>query len=585
MLKRTRAEDVENVKIGEMIKIQGWVERIRDFGNVSFGVVRDSSGYVQVTWARNEALLQEKEKNYEEFRGIPMESVVSITGSLQNRPEKEKNPKQKNGEVELVVSNMEILNLCRENLPLSIHSQDIESHEQTRLKYRYLDLRRRKMQKILAFRSSISHCIRSFLISRGFMDVETPTLFKPTPEGAREFIVPTQTPGKYFALPQSPQQCKQLLMAAGVEKYFQFARCYRNEPLRSDRQPEFTQIDLEMAFSDEETVIQVIEDMFLEISDKIQVSLEFPFRRLSYNDAIHRYGTDKPDLRYGMEIADILPYCEEDDIFVHALNLKGLGKALSRKEVEILKKTIVEQFPEAKSAYLIKVKEDGKWKGPQFLSEHRKQELETNIDLKYGDLMVIMSGINKEKVLQILGSFRTHGARKSQEIGILEFKGKFSPAWICNFPLFEFDGDTIQSVHHPFTAPVKAEEQNLRILIENRDKLCTYDSMSSRSYDLVINGYEIGGGSVRIHDASLQEGVLDLLGSDRDEFQHLIDALSLGCPPHAGIALGLDRLISVLCETDSIRDTIAFPKSSQGSDLMTGAPGEIDRKTLLEYNL
>lgn len=513
----------------QLVKLCGWISHKRKLNDdLCFIVLRDVSGTVQLR-----------------MKNIPenVESVLYIEGKVEKRPENTQNKNMSTGEIEISVEKYEILNESKQ-LPF----QYINADEDTLLKYRYLDLRRPKLQENIITRSKTMQIIRNYFISNRFLEIETPTLFKSTPEGAREYLVPTLQKGKFYALTQSPQQYKQLLMVGGLDRYFQIARCYRQESGRSDRQPEFTQVDVEMSFITQEDIITLIEGLLKEIFQKIlNIEVKTPFPRMTYHHAMENYGCDKPDTRFDFKIKKLvhpLRFLKTENYkYVYYINGVGLGK-LSNKESGRL--TLNEEN--------IKI--------------YKKELPELGIGVD--DILIIGYGNNKKQVLSSLNRVRL-------EIGkILNIEG-YNFLWVVDFPLFEENDDgTISSTHHPFTSPHQDDVNEL----ENNPL-----GVRGLHYDIVLNGCEIGGGSIRIHNPQVQEQVMKIIGAKKETFAHLFEAFSYGCPPHGGIALGLDRLMSLICKTKSIRDVIAFPKSMNGNESMTSAPSEVNEEQLKEVHI
>ncbi len=593
MLKRTKyCGYINEQDLGKEVILNGWVHRIRNHGGVIFIDLRDREGIVQ-------CVVEEKTNPevYELADRLRSEYVVALRGTVRKRPPGTENPRLKTGNYEVVIENLETLNTS-ETLPFPV---DEETHlsEEIKLKYRYLDLRRESMRENLLFRHRTYQIIRRVFVEEGFVEVETPFLTKSTPEGARDFLVPSRLhPGKFYALPQSPQLFKQVLMVAGFDRYFQIVKCLRDEDLRADRQPEFTQIDFEMSFVDEEDVMafseRLIYNLFMEL---LGVELKLPFDRIPYEYAMETYGSDKPDRRFGLELVDLTQIFKNTEFkvfrqaiasggVVKAINFKGSN--LSRKEIDELTQFV--QSLGAKGLAWIKVEEE-KLNSPivKFFSEEETKELLQRLEAEPGDV-IFFSADKKEAVYRILGSLRLHIGKKYNLIDT----SKFDIFWVVDFPLMEWDEEEKRfvSLHHPFTSP---REEDIHLLeralqrqdLEERKRLV--HSVKARAYDLVINGYEVGGGSIRIHRKDLQELVFKLLEipemEAREKFGFLLDALRFGAPPHGGLAFGLDRLIAIMRGLDSIRDVIAFPKTQKGICPLTGAPDYVEPKQLKELHI
>lgn len=567
--------------IGERVVLNGWVHRRRDHGGLIFVDVRDRTGLVQVVF--NEETSAEAYKTADTLRN---EYVVSIAGVVRQRVEGAENPELATGDIEVDGDGVDVLNKASE-LPFQIAERgDVD--DTVRLRNRALDLRRPKMQSILTLRHKAAKAVRDFLDEEGFLEIETPMLTRSTPEGARDYLVPSRVhPGKFYALPQSPQLYKQLLMVAGVERYFQIARCFRDEDLRADRQPEFTQIDAEMSFVEQEDVLDVMERLTAYVFKQAAgIELETAFARMSYDDAIDKYGTDKPDLRFGMELVDVADIVKDSDFrvftgaldaggVVRALNVKGAGH-FSRREIDDLTELAVQWG--AKGLAWIAVEGDG-LRSPiaRFFDEDLQRALLQALDAEPGDLLLFAAD-TREVATTVLGRLRVRLGRQLLDID----PDTYACVWIVDWPLFLRDPETgaLDSAHHPFTAP---RPEDVPLLDTDATQV------RGQMYDLVINGYEAGGGSIRIHSREVQEAVFRALGLSDDEvrekFGFLLDAFDHGTPPHGGIAFGFDRLIMLLADTDNIRDVIAFPKTQSATDLLTGAPAAVDAEQLLELHL
>jgi len=567
--------------VGREVTLMGWVARRRDHGGLIFVDLRDREGVVQVVF--NPEVSEEAHRLAHDLRA---EYVIAVRGEVSRRPPGTENPKIPTGDVEVLVKELSILNESR-TPPFAVEDH-VEVGEQVRLRYRYLDLRRPRMQQNLLMRHRAAQIIRNHLSRRGFVEVETPFLTRSTPEGARDFLVPSRlTPGTFYALPQSPQLFKQLLMVAGFDRYFQIVRCFRDEDLRADRQPEFTQVDLEMSFVSEEDVREVVEGLLQELlGELLGVQIQRPFPRLSYEEALERFGTDKPDLRFGMELKDVSDLVTGSSfrVFSEAVAeggvVKGLvlsgGAELSRKEVDGLVDLAISLG--AKGLAWARVASDG-WQSPiaKFFPRELQQRIAERMEADEGDLLLFVAD-SREVALDVLGRLRLDLA---QSRGLIP-SGEFRFLWVEDFPLLEYSDEEKRyvAVHHPFTSPREEDIPKLE---------SSPLEVKARAYDIVLNGHEIGGGSIRNHRLDLQRRIFRLLDISEDEarekFGFLLEALQYGAPPHGGIALGFDRLMMILCGEETIREVIPFPKTQRGTCLLTGAPSEVDPKQLKELHL
>ncbi|MCX7831298.1 MAG: aspartate--tRNA ligase [Actinobacteria bacterium] len=550
----------------------GWVDSIRNHGGLIFVDLRDRSGIVQL-------VSDPETPSFEELSRVKPEWVIKVEGIVRRRPEGTENPKMPTGEVEVLVSSVEVLSSSK--VPPFEIDENINVDERLRLKYRYLDLRRPNMMKNLIFRHEVALEVRKFLSANGFIEVETPYLTKSTPEGARDFLVPSRLyHGKFYALPQSPQLFKQILMVAGFEKYFQLARCFRDEDLRADRQPEHTQIDIEMSFVNEDDVLGLSEELIKRIFALASIELETPFMRITYDEAMSRFGSDKPDLRFDLEIIDLTDVFKDTQIGVFKVGNDGIiaglnpKKVFSRSEIERLTEFVKEEGARGLAWF---VKENGELRSPLLKFASEKEIYDLNSKILPDSTLFIMAG-ERETTLEILGKLRIELAR------ILELipENQFKVLWVTDFPMFEWSEEEkrYKAKHHPFTRP---KEDTLVYLDSNPLKVKAY------AYDLVINGVEVGGGSLRIFKPEIQKKIFDFLGIKEDEAQEkfgfLLEAFDYGVPPHGGIAFGLDRLIMIALGLNTIRDCIAFPKTQSGTCLLTGAPDTVSIRQLKELGI
>ena len=568
--------------IGQEVTLTGWVWRRRDHGGLIFVDLRDREGVTQISFDPEHS----GGEAFHAAEGIRSEWPIKVTGTVRKRPEGMENAKLVTGDVEVLVSAITVLN--RSKTPPFQIEDHIEAGEDVRLRYRYLDIRRPHMMANLKMRSDFTFAIREALHKRAFMEVETPSLFKSTPEGARDFLVPSRIqPGHFYALPQSPQLLKQLLMVGGVERYYQVAKCFRDEDLRADRQPEFTQVDIEMSFVTQDDVMGALEDVLKDAFAGMGVELPTPLRRISYWDAMETYGIDKPDTRYGMRLVDVTDIFKDSKfkVFASAANTEGdVVKCINAKGAGTWARSRIDKLEPvarelgAKGLAWIAFREDGSINSPivKFFSEDEMAALRERVDVQPGDLVMFAAGPRLQSC-EILGGMRCHMA---DALDVPREGHDF--LWVVDFPLFHWDEDrkAYASEHQPFTQPME----------EDIDKLDTDPlACGSHTYDFVMDGFEAGGGGMRIHDAQLQEKILEKLGFTperaRAQFGFLMDALEFGAPPMGGFALGLDRVCMLLAGADSIREVMAFPKTSSGSDMMSDAPSEVSAKQLKEVSL
>ncbi|WP_050804705.1 aspartate--tRNA ligase [Sporosarcina newyorkensis] len=567
-------------QIGQEVTLQGWVQKRRDLGGLIFIDVRDRAGIVQTVF--NPDISKEALEIAETLRN---EYVVEIKGHVIERAEKTKNPNLKTGAIEVQVSDVKVVNEAK-NPPFTIED-NTDVGEETRLKYRYLDLRRPELARIFKMRSDITKTVRNFLDDEGFLEVETPILTKSTPEGARDYLVPSRVhEGEFYALPQSPQLFKQLLMVSGFDRYYQIARCFRDEDLRADRQPEFTQIDMEMSFMSIEDILEMNERLMKKVMKDVKgVDVETPFKRLPYDEAMSRYGSDKPDTRFGMELTDVSEIVKDSSFKVFAgavesggqvklINVKGAAEKYSRKDIDALGEYA--KVYGAKGLAWLKVTEDG-FNGPiaKFFDGEIGEALKAAGEGEVGDLFLF--GADKKSVVaDSLGALRL---KLGKDLDLID-QSLYNFLWVTDWPLFEYDEEDgrYYAAHHPFTMPADVEQ------------LKTHpESVKAQAYDLVLNGYELGGGSLRIYQREVQEEMFKALGfteeSAREQFGFLMDAFEYGTPPHGGIAFGLDRIVMLLAGSTNLRDTIAFPKTASASDLLTEAPSSVDDAQLKELGI
>ncbi|NOY79671.1 MAG: aspartate--tRNA ligase [Kiritimatiellaeota bacterium] len=582
-MKRTHhCGELRSSDAGTRVVLNGWVHRRRDLGGLIFIDLRDREGITQLVV--DPAATAAEQVNTAQL--LHDEWVIAARGTVRQRPGTMVNPQLATGEIEVVVEALDVLNRAA---PMPFHLDDTTVAEDIRLRYRYLEIRRSAIARNLRLRHRVAKLVRDFLDALGFVEIETPILSKSTPEGARDYLVPSRVhPGAFYALPQAPQQYKQLLMVAGIERYFQIARCFRDEDLRADRQPEFTQVDIEMSFVDQADVLSVSERMLAHIAREIlDVEVPTPFPRLSYTEAMNRYGSDKPDVRFGLELADLSGALQKSSfrVFRRVLDTGGCVKAISPQGLSTASRRTLDAWAGevagfgAKGLASLRVETDGSVGGQaaKFLSEDEKRDILGITAAAPGDLILIVADTPKV-VHAALGHLRRVIARDQ---GLIS-PDRFAFVWVVDFPLLEFDDENNRyvAVHHPFTSP----------RIEDVPFLdSTPEKVRAQAYDVVLNGVEIGGGSIRIHDPGMQARMFERLGisaeESEDRFGHLLTALKLGAPPHGGIALGFDRLVMLLAGAESIRDVIAFPKTTRAACLMTGSPAPVDAHQLEELHI
>lgn len=574
--------EVPEQAIGEVVTLKGWVQKRRDLGGLIFIDLRDRTGIVQVVFNPEESAeaLNVAEK-------IRSEYVLDVQGTVTAREEGTVNNSLKTGKIEIKAKEVKIINEAK--TPPFVIDNKSDVSEDVRLKYRYLDLRRPVMFETFKMRHQVTKVVRDFLDSEGFLDIETPILTKSTPEGARDYLVPSRVhPGEFYALPQSPQIFKQLLMVGGVERYYQIARCFRDEDLRADRQPEFTQIDIETSFMSQDDIISMTEAMMQRMMKEVKgLEVTTPFPRMHYDEAMARFGSDKPDTRFGLELIDVSEIVKDSSfkVFagavssggqVKAINVKGSADSFSRKDIDALTEFV--SVYGAKGLAWLKAEEEG-LKGPisKFITEEEASGIQSALDVETGDLLLFVAD-KKNVVADALGALRL---KLGKELDLID-QSKFNFLWVTDWPLLEYDAEAGRyfAAHHPFTMPVR---EDLPLLDSDPG------SVRAQAYDLVLNGYELGGGSLRIFEKDIQEKMFKTLGFSeeeaREQFGFLLEAFEYGTPPHGGIALGLDRLVMLLAGRTNLRDTIAFPKTASASDLLTEAPGEVSLEQLLELNL
>ncbi len=583
MTERIYAGTLSESNVDETILLKGWVHRRRDLGDLIFIDLRDQSGIVQIVFNPDYS-----KQSLEIAERLRSEYVIEVEGKVIKRDEATINPTIDTGKIEVTVSRVNVLNKSKA-LPFLIHeAQDVS--EDLRLKYRYIDLRREEMQKTFQIRHKITSSIREFLNGEQFLEMETPILTKSTPEGARDYLVPSRVhPGEFYALPQSPQLFKQLLMMSGFEKYYQIARCFRDEDLRADRQPEFTQLDIEAAFVTNEDIIILVEKMMKKLLlDVLQKDIKTPFPRMSYDEAMERFGSDKPDTRFDMELINVTDIVENSEFKVFSqpaqtggkvalLNVKGNADQFTRKDIDEGLLDFVKTYG-AKGLAWVKIA-NGDMTGPiaKFFSEEEKKAIFDRASVNDGDLLLF--GADKPNIVHnSLGALRL---KLGKDLKLIN-EDVFHFLWIIDWPLLEYDEDSKRYVaaHHPFTSPLNKDKEKL---------ISDPASVRANAYDIVLNGYELGGGSIRINERELQDKMFKVLGfseeSAKEQFGFLLDALQYGAPPHGGVALGLDRIVMLLARKSNIRDTILFPKTASASDLLTNAPSEVSEAQLGELSI
>ncbi|MGM0507833.1 MAG: aspartate--tRNA ligase [Fusobacteriota bacterium] len=574
--------ELSKENIGEKVVLTGWVDTRRDHGGVIFIDLRDRTGKTQIVFNP-----QEDAKVHKNAHDLRNEYVIKVSGKVEARSESNINPSMETGEIEVFINELEVINKS-DVIPFEI-SDDITVNENTRLKYRYIDLRRKEMFNNLQKRSNMLNTTRNFLSEEGFLDIDTPILTKSTPEGARDFLAPSRlNPGDFYALPQSPQLFKQILMISGVEKYYQIAKCFRDEDLRADRQPEFTQIDIEMSFVTQDELMDVMERLTKKITETVlETKVDYDFKRITYKEAMENYGSDKPDLRFDLKLSELTDIAKECsfNVFKNVAKKGGLVKGINGKGAAKFSRKYLDDLTKyvgvygAKGLAWIRINDDGSYTSPitKFFSDEEVDSMVKRMNGEPGDILFFVA--DKEKVVyDSLGALRL---KLGKDLELID-ENEYNFAWVVDFPLFEYSETEkrYKAQHHPFTA----------IKDEDIDKLKDEpENVRTKSYDLVLNGHEIGGGSLRIHQEKVQEKVFEALGLEKEEIQEkfgfFLEAFKYGTPPHGGLAFGLDRFLMVLLNRESIREVIPFPKTQKGQCLMTEAPSDVDRKQLKELYL
>ncbi len=593
--------ELHHSNIGETVTLIGWVNSNRDHGGVAFIDLRDREGMTQVVFRP-----EENAKAAELAKTLRSEDMIQVTGIVEERPEIDGkstiNPDMKTGAVEVSASNLKIINKS-DVLPFQLDKE--LSNEDLRMKYRYLDLRRARMTRNMRLRHRITQSTRNFLDADGYCEIETPILSKSTPEGARDFLVPSRMhPGSFYALPQAPQQYKQLLMCGGIEKYFQIARCFRDEDLRADRQPEFTQIDVESSFVTADDMIALIEGLLGKVfKDTLDADIPAQFDRMTWHDAMNTYGSDKPDRRFDYKLVDFtedLKDCEfrvfsgaiANGGVVKAINAKGFSGA-TQGQIEKLTQTAIEAGSKGLAYIQVRDEDRSTWRSPfvKRMTDSEVEALRTKLNIEPGDLILFGAG-EWESVCEVLGRIRLECAKLQN---LLEGNEELNFLWVTEFPLLGYDEEENKwnAVHHPFTRPLPEDEAKLiegtKAELSADEEHTRYEGLRAQAYDVVLNGYELGGGSIRIHEADLQSAMFTALGVTEEEkesmFGHILEAFKFGAPPHGGIALGLDRLAMLICGETSIREVIAFPKNNKGMDIMSASPAAVDFKQLRDLRI